>query len=62
MPCLLATCPKVEMISPEGASVIETWVHFRAAKRVTVRVDITRWCSDLVVNMGRCEVATSSST
>ena len=62
MPRLLATCPKVEIISPEGASVMEIWVHLRADKRVTVRVATTTWCSDLVVNMGRCDVATRSFT
>lgn len=62
MPCLLATCPKVEIISLEGASVIEIWVHLRADKRVTARVATTTWCSDLVVNMGRCDVATRSFT
>ena len=62
MPCLLATCPKVAIISPEGASVTEIWVHLRANKRVTVTVATTRCCSDLVVNMGRCDVATRSFT
>jgi hypothetical protein len=62
MPCLLATCPKLEIISPDGASVIELWVHLRADKRVTVKVATTTWSSDLVVNMGRCDVATRSFT
>jgi hypothetical protein len=62
MPFLLAICPKAESISPEGASVIEIWVHLRADRRVTVRVATTTCCSDLVVNIGRCDVATRSFT
>jgi hypothetical protein len=60
MPSLLAARPKVEISSVEGARIMTTWVQLRADKRVAVRVESTARYSELVVNTGRCEVATSS--
>jgi hypothetical protein len=60
MPTLLAACSKAEICSVDGASVTATRVQLRADSRVAVRVETAAGCSEVVKNMGRCEVMTSS--